>query len=86
MRRVDEMHLNMPFTGSRMLGDLLARYGKSEIFNTDQGSQFISLAFTSVLEDHDIRIPMDSKGCWGDNVFVARLWRTIKYEEIYLRA
>ena len=62
------------------------RYGKPEIFNTDQGSQFTSRDFISVLRDHEIRISMDCKGCWRDNVFVERLWKTIKYEEIYLRA
>jgi putative transposase len=68
------------------LEEALARYGKPEIFNTDQGSQFTSLAFTSVLKQNDIRISMDGKGCWRDNVFVERLWKTIKYEEVYLRA
>lgn len=68
------------------LEEALARYGRPEIFNTDQGSQFTSLAFTSVLKAHDIRISMDGKGCWRDNVFVERLWKTIKYEEVYLRA
>ena len=68
------------------LEEALARYGKPEIFNTDQGSQFTSLAFTSVLRDNDIRISMDGKGCWRDNIFVERLWKTIKYEEVYLRA
>jgi putative transposase len=68
------------------LEEALARYGKPEIFNTDQGSQFTSLAFTSVLRDSDIQISMDGKGCWRDNIFVERLWRTIKYEEVYLRA
>ena len=52
----------------------------------DQGSQFTSLAFTEVLKDHGIKISMDGKGAWRDNVFVERLWRTIKYEEVYLRA
>ena len=64
----------------------LIRYGKPDIFNTDQGSQFTSLAFTSVLRDNSIQISMDGKGCWRDNVFVERLWKTIKYEEVYLRA
>lgn len=68
------------------LEEALSRYGKPEIFNTDQGSQFTSLAFTSVLQQNDIRISMDGKGCWRDNVFVERLWKTIKYEEVYLRA
>lgn len=68
------------------LEEALARYGKPEIFNTDQGSQFTGAAFTGVLTANDIRISMDGKGAWRDNVFVERLWRTIKYEEVYLRA
>jgi len=68
------------------LEEALNRYGQPHIFNTDQGSQFTSLAFTSVLRAADIRISMDGKGCWRDNVFVERLWKTIKYEEVYLRA
>jgi putative transposase len=68
--------------------EALARYGKSEIFNSDQGSQFTSVAFTDLLKKHEIAVSMDGKGSEGrrDNVFVERLWRTIKYEEIYLRA
>lgn len=66
--------------------DALARHGKPEIFNTDQGSQFTSLAFIKTLKDADIAISMDGKGAWRDNVFVERLWRTIKYEEVYLHA
>ncbi len=66
--------------------EALARYGKPEVFNTDQGSQFTSLAFTGLLKSHEIAISMDGKGAWRDNVFVERLWRTIKYEEVYLRA
>ena len=68
------------------LEEALARYGKPEIFNTDQGSQFTSAAFTAVLIGNGIAISMDGKGSWRDNVFVERLWRTIKYEEVYLRA
>ncbi len=64
----------------------LRRYGAPEIFNTDQGSQFTSTAFTGVLKKHDITISMDGKGRWVDNVFVERLWRTVKYDNIYLRA
>ena len=63
------------------LEDALARHGKPDIFNTDQGSQF-----TGVLTDHGIAISMDGKGAWRDKVFVERLWRSIKYEEVYLRA
>jgi putative transposase len=66
--------------------EALARHGKPSIFNTDQGSQFTSLAFTDVLKAAGIAISMDGRGAWRDNVFVERLWRTIKYEEIYLRA
>ena len=68
------------------LEDALARHGKPEIFNTDQGSQFTGSAFTSVLANNDIAISMDGKGAWRDNVFVERLWRSVKYEEVYLRA
>ena len=68
------------------LEEALARYGKPEIFNTDQGSQFTGTAFTGVLIGNDIAISMDGKGAWRDNVFVERLWRSIKYEEVYLRA
>lgn len=70
----------------RVLDAALARYGKPEIFNTDQGSQFTSLAFTERLKEHHIDISMDGRGCWRDNVFVERLWRSVKYEEVYLRA
>ena len=66
--------------------EALARYGRPEIFNTDQGSQFTSSAFTGLLQDHGIAISMDGKGCWRDNIFVERLWRSIKYEEVYLHA
>ena len=60
------------------LEEALNHHGKPEIFNTDQGSQFKSLAFRSVLQDNEILISMDGKRCWCDNVFVARLWKTIK--------
>jgi putative transposase len=66
--------------------EALARHGAPEIFNTDQGSQFTSIAFIKVRADGEIKISMDGKGAWRDNVFVERLWRTIKYEEVYLRA
>lgn len=66
--------------------EAIARYGRPEIFNTDQGAQFTSAAFTGLLRDQSIRISMDGRGCWRDNVFVERLWRTIKYEEVYLHA
>jgi putative transposase len=68
------------------LEDALAAYGKPEIFNTDQGSQFTGTAFSGVLIENDIKISMDGKGAWRDNVFVERLWRSVKYEEVYLRA
>jgi putative transposase len=68
------------------LEEALARYGRPEIFNTDQGSQFTSTAFTEVLLKNEIAISMDGKGAWRDNVFVERLWRSIKYEEVYLKA
>jgi putative transposase len=68
------------------LEDALARHGKPEIFNTDQGSQFTGAAFTGVLASHGIAISMDGKGAWRDNVFIERLWRSVKYEEVYLRA
>ena len=68
------------------LEDALACHGKPEIFNTDQGSQFTGLAFTGVLASNAIAISMDGKGAWRDNVFIERLWRSVKYEEVYLRA
>src|SRR5260370_18850059 len=66
-------------------GAALARPGKPEIFNADQGSQFTGAAFTGVLIKNGIAISMDGKGAWRDNIFVERLWRSIKYEEVYLR-
>jgi len=66
--------------------EAIALHGKPEIFNTDQGSQFTSAAFTGLLADHGIAISMDGKGAWRDNVFVERLWRSVKYEEVYLKA
>jgi len=68
------------------LEEALAKHGKPDIFNTDQGSQFTGAAFTSVLHRNDIAISMDGKGRWVDNVFVERLWRSVKYEDVYLRA
>ena len=68
------------------LEESIAIYGAPEIFNTDQGSQFTSQDFTDVLKKHNIRISMDGKGRWMDNVFVERLWRSLKYEEVYLKA
>ena len=66
--------------------EALAKYGKPEIFNTDQGSQFTSAAFTGLLLESNVAISMDGRGAWRDNVFVERLWRSVKYEEVYLRA
>jgi putative transposase len=68
------------------LGEALRRHGAPEIFNTDQGSQFTDEAFTAVLAARGVRISMDGKGRWIDNVFVERLWRSVKYESIYLHA
>jgi putative transposase len=68
------------------LEEALVKHGSPTIFNTDQGSQFTGAAFIGVLQANDIKISMDGKGAWRDNVFVERLWRTIKYEEVYLRA
>jgi putative transposase len=68
------------------VAEALARHGRPGIFNTDQGSQFTSAEFTGVLLDNAIAISMDGKGSWRDNVFVERLWRSVKYEEVYLRA
>ena len=66
--------------------EAMANYGTPEIMNTDQGSQFTSQAFTGLLKENEIRISMDGKGAWRDNVFVERLWRSVKYEEVYLHA
>jgi putative transposase len=66
------------------LEEAIYHFGCPEIFNSDQGSQFTSVNFTQVLKDHHIQISMDGKGAWRDNVFVERLWRSVKYEEVYL--
>ncbi len=66
------------------LEEAIVKYGAPEIMNTDQGSQFTSAAFIRVLEHNGIQISMDGKGCWRDNVFVERLWKSVKYEEVYL--
>lgn len=68
------------------LEDAMARFGKPDIFNTDQGSQFTSQAFTSVLRAAEVKISMDGKGRWMDNAFIERLWRSMKYECVYLHA
>ena len=67
------------------LEEALARFGKPEIFNTDQGSQFTSVAFTGALEQAGIQISMDGRGRWMDNVFIERLWRSLKHEDVYLK-
>jgi len=66
--------------------EAVTNYGAPNIFNTDQGCQFTSLEFTGILKEHGIQISMDGTGCWRDNVFVERLWKSIKYEEVYLHA
>jgi len=68
------------------LQEAIARYGPPQIVNTDQGSQFTSSEFIGELNKHGIDISMDGRGCWRDNVFVERLWRSVKYEEVYLKA
>ena len=68
------------------LDEALSKYGRPEIFNTDQGSQFTSEAFTGRLKEEGIQISMDGKGRWADNVFIERLWRSVKYEHVYLHA
>ncbi len=68
------------------LQEALAKHGRPEIFNTDQGSQFTSQAFTGVLEAHDVKISMDGRGRCYDNIFIERLWRTVKYEYLHLHA
>jgi putative transposase len=88
-RRVLSWRLSITMEADFCVGALeeaLARHGRPEIFNTDLGSQFTSHAFTSVLREAGIAISMDGKGAWRNNVFVERLWRSVKYEEIYLRA
>lgn len=68
------------------LDEALQRFGRPEIFNTDQGAQFTSADFLGVLRAHEIQISMDGQGCWRDNVFIERLWRSVKYEDVYLHA
>ena len=68
------------------VNEALARHGKPGIFSTDQGSEFTSVAFTGLLQEQKITISMDGRDAWRDNVFVERLWRSVKYEEVYLRA
>jgi putative transposase len=88
-RRVLSWRLSITMEASfcvEALEEALAKYGKPDIFSTDQGSQFTGPSFTSVLHRNDIAISVAGKGVWRDNVFVERLWRSIKYEEAYLRA
>lgn len=88
-RRVLSWRLSITLEASFCINaveEALARHGKPDIFNTDQGSQFTSLDFTKVLKEAEIAISMDRKGARRDNVFVERLWRTVKYEEVYLHA
>ena len=88
-RRVLSWRVSITMEGAfcvETLEDALAKHGKPEICNTDQGSQFTGAAFTGVLANNGIAISMDGKGAWRDNVFVERLWRSVKYEEAYLRA
>src|ERR1700686_5528010 len=88
-RRVLAWRLSIPMDTSfciEALEEALSQHGKPEIFNTDQGSQFTSEAFTGRLKEEGIQISMDGKGRWADNVFVERLWRSLKYEHVYLHA
>jgi len=68
------------------LQEALRNYGTPDIFNTDQGSQFTSLEFTNILLNRNIKISMDGQGRWRDNIFIERLWKTVKYQEVYLKA
>lgn len=88
-RRVLALRLSNTLTTDfcrEALQEALASYGTPKIFNTDQGGQFTSFEFTGLLHGHGIQISMVGKGCWRDNVFVERLWKSIKYEEVYLHA
>jgi putative transposase len=71
---------------SAVVEEAIARYGRPEILSTDYGGQFTSAAFTGLSLNHSIPISMDGRGCWRDNIFVERLWRTLKHEEVYLHA
>ena len=68
------------------LEEVISQYWKPHIFNTDQGSQFTSEDFTGILMKNDIKISMDGRGRWIDNVFIERLWKSVKYEDVYLKA
>jgi putative transposase len=88
-RRILAMRLSNTLTVDfcvEALEEAIVRYGTPEIVNTDQGSQFTGSEFIDVLKTRNIAISMDGKGCWRDNVFIERFWKTLKYEEVYLRA
>src|SRR5690606_38574118 len=88
-RRVQSWRVSITMTTDfclEALNEAMTLYGRPQIFNTDQGSQFTSHAFTEALRSNGIAISMDGKGSWRDNVFVERLWRSVKYEEVYLHA
>ena len=88
-RRVLSWRLSITMDVDFCLGaveEALARYGRPKILDTDQGSQFTSAAFTGLLLENAIAVSMDGRGAWRDNVFVERLWRSVKHEEVYLRA
>ena len=88
-RRILAWRLSITLTADfcvEALEEALGRHGRPDIFNTDQGSQFTSTDFTKVLKDARVAISMDGRSAWRDNVFVERLWRSVKYEEVYLRA
>jgi transposase InsO family protein len=88
-RRVPAWRLSITMEGTfwmEAVNEALARHGRPEIFNTDQGCQFTSGDFTDLLLENGVTISMDGKGAWRDNVFVERIWRSVKYEEVYLKA
>lgn len=88
-RRIMSYRLSNTLTADfcvEALEEAIKRHGKPDIVNTDQGSQFTGTEFIGKLHEHGIAISMDGKGCWRDNVFIERFWRTVKYEEVYLHA
>ena len=88
-RKVLSWRLSNTLDGSfciQALEEAIHKYGTPEIFNTDQGSQFTSLEFTSILTDNNIKISMDGRNRWMDNIFIERFWKTLKYQEVYLKA
>ena len=76
----------MQSSAVKRLKDALRKYGTPAIFNTDQGSQFTSYGFIQILKEAGVEISIDGQGCWRDNIYVGRLWRTLKYEDIYLKS